>query len=132
MANCIATYFIVMDFFSVYNNTQLKSKINTITNVIGLSVALLIRFLVSYFKMPVYYFTIPIVIIPLVPYIMRLIYFHYTTEVKARAKGGKIYNLHLLYTGGALILSSLSADIYTQVSSLFFGADTHLFRPGRL
>ncbi|WP_313382599.1 oligosaccharide flippase family protein [Pantoea sp.] len=119
VANCIATYFIVMDFFSVYNNTQLKSKINTITNVIGLSVALLIRFLVSHFKMPVYYFTIPIVIIPLVPYIMRLIYFHYTTEVKARAKGGKIYNLHLLYTGGALILSSLSADIYTQVSSLF-------------
>lgn len=119
LANGIATYYIVMDFFSIYNNTQLKSKINTITNVAGLSVALLIRFCISHFKMPVYYFTIPIIIIPLVPYLMRLVYFKYTTEIKGNAKGGKIYNRHMLYTGGALILSSLSADIYTQISGIF-------------
>jgi O-antigen/teichoic acid export membrane protein len=119
VANCIATYYIVMDFFSIYNNTQLKSKINTITNVIGLSVALLIRFYISYFKMPVYYLTIPIVVIPLIPYIMRLIYFKYTTKVKENSKGFGIYNRYMLYTGGALILSSLSADIYTQISGIF-------------
>lgn len=119
VANCIATYYIVMDFFSIYNNTQLKSKINTITNVIGLSVALLIRFYISYFKLPVYYFTIPIIIIPLIPYIMRLIYFKYTTKIKENSKGVGVYNRHMLYTGGALILSSLSADIYTQISGIF-------------
>ncbi|MFH8134250.1 oligosaccharide flippase family protein [Pantoea osteomyelitidis] len=119
VANCVATYYIVMDFFSIYNNTQLKSKINTITNVIGLSVALLIRFYISYFKMPVYYFTIPIIVIPLIPYIMRLIYFKYTTRIKENSKGGEIYNRYMLYTGGALILSSLSADIYTQISGIF-------------
>ncbi len=119
VANCIATYYIVMDFFSIYNNTQLKSKINTITNVIGLSFALVIRFYISHFKLPVYYFTIPIVIIPLVPYVMRLIYFKYTTEIKENSKGAGLYNRHMLYTGGALILSSLSADIYTQISSIF-------------
>ncbi|NWA63503.1 oligosaccharide flippase family protein [Pantoea sp. B9002] len=119
LANCIATYYIVMDFFSIYNNTQLKSKINTITNVIGLSVALLIRFSISYFKMPVYYFTIPIIIIPLIPYILRLIYFKYTTKINASRKGAGMYNRHMLFTGGALILSSLSADIYTQISSIF-------------
>lgn len=118
LANCIATYYIVMDFFSIYNNTQLKSKINTITNVIGLSVALLIRFSISYFKMPVYYFTIPIIIIPLIPYILRLIYFKYTTKINASRKGAGMYNRHMLFTGGALILSSLSADIYTQISSI--------------
>ncbi|WP_244563456.1 oligosaccharide flippase family protein [Pantoea rodasii] len=119
VANCIATYYIVMDFFSIYNNTQLKSKINTITNVIGLSLALLIRFYISYFKMPVYYFMLPIIIIPLVPYLMRLIYFKYTTTIKMGSKGGGIYNRHMLYTGGALILSSLSTDIYTQISGIF-------------
>lgn len=119
VANCIATYYIVMDFFSIYNNTQLKSKINTITNVIGLSVALLIRFSISYFKMPVYYFTIPIIIIPLIPYFLRFIYFNYTTKVNENRKGAGMYNRHMLFTGGALILSSLSADIYTQISSIF-------------
>lgn len=119
VANGIATYYIVMDFFSIYNNTQLKSKINTITNIAGLSVALLIRFCISHFKMPVYYFTIPIIIIPLMPYLMRLVYFKYTTEMKGNAKCGKVYNRHMLYTGGALILSSLSADIYTQISGIF-------------
>lgn len=119
VANCIATYYIVMDFFSIYNNTQLKSKINTITNILGLSLALLIRFNISYFKMPVYYFTIPIVIIPLVPYIMRLMYFKYTTKVKENSKGAGVYNRYMLYTGGTLILSSLSVDIYTQISSIF-------------
>jgi len=119
VANCIATYYIVMDFFSIYNNTQLKSKINTITNVVGLLIALLIRYFISYFKMPVHYFTIPIIIIPLVPYVMRLFYFKYTTEIKEISRGSGVYNRHMLYTGGALILSSLSADIYTQISSIF-------------
>ena len=119
VANCIATYYIVMDFFSIYNNTQLKSKINTITNVIGLSLALLIRYYIAHFKMPVHYFTIPIIIIPLIPYIMRFIYFKYTTKIKENSKVAGIYNRHMLYAGGALILSSLSADIYTQISSIF-------------
>ena len=119
VANCIATYYIVMDFFSIYNNTQLKSKINTITNVIGLFLALLIRYYISYFKMPVHYFTIPIIIIPLVPYILRLIYFKNTTIIKEHSKGVGVYNRYMLYTGGALILSSLSADIYTQISGIF-------------
>ncbi|WP_313375417.1 polysaccharide biosynthesis C-terminal domain-containing protein [Pantoea sp. CTOTU50773] len=119
VANCIATYYIVMDFFSIYNNTQLKSKINTITNVIGLSLALMARFYISHFELPIYYFTIPIIIIPLVPYVMRLVYFRQTTAVNESSKGAVMYNRHMLYTGGALILSSISADIYTQISSIF-------------
>ena len=119
VANCIATYYIVMDFFSIYNNTQLKSKINTITNVIGLSLALLVRFIISHYQLSVYYFTIPIIIIPLVPYLLRLMYFKYTTNVEDNGKGYGIYNRYMLFTGGALILSSISADIYTQISSIF-------------
>lgn len=119
VANGIATYYIVMDFFSIYNNTQLKSKINTITNVVGLSLALVIRFYISYFKLPVYYFTIPIIIIPFIPYVMRLVYFKYTTRPIESSKGAGLYNRHMLYAGGALILSSLSVDIYTQISNIF-------------
>ncbi|NIE98724.1 oligosaccharide flippase family protein [Pantoea sp. Acro-805] len=119
VANCIATYYIVMDFFAIYNNTQLKSKINTITNITGLLIALVIRFYISYFKLPVYCFTIPIIIIPLVPYIMRLVYFKRTTSTEDVSKSGGIYNRYMLYAGGALILSGLSTDIYTQISSIF-------------
>jgi len=119
VANAIATYYIVMDFFAIYNNTQLKSRINTITNVIGLSVALLIRFFITTFKLPVYAFTLPVIVIPLLPYLMRLIYFKYTTQVKASSRGSGVYNRYMLATGGALILSSLSADIYTQISGIF-------------
>ncbi|WP_245840139.1 oligosaccharide flippase family protein [Pantoea rwandensis] len=119
VANCIATYYIVMDFFAIYNNTQLKSKINTITNITGLLIALVIRFYISYFKLPVYCFTIPIIIIPLVPYIMRLVYFKRTTNTEDVSKSGGIYNRYMLYAGGALILSGLSTDIYTQISSIF-------------
>nr|WP_233593026.1 oligosaccharide flippase family protein [Pantoea deserta] len=119
VANCIATYYIVMDFFSIYNNTQLKSKINTITNVIGLMLALLIRFGISWFQLPLYYLTLPIVIIPFVPYVMRLIYFKHTAEIKQSSKGTGTYSRYMLYTGSALILSTLATDIYTQISSIF-------------
>lgn len=119
VANCIATYYIVMDFFAIYNNTQLKSRINTLTNIIGLSVALVIRYGITYFKLPVYYFTLPVIIIPLLPYVLRHFYFSFTTKRVTRNRGGEVYNRYMLYAGGALILSGLSADIYTQISSIF-------------
>lgn len=119
VANCIASYYLVMDFFSIYNNTQLKSRINTLTNVVGLCVALLIRFLISWFQMPVYYFTLPIVLIPLIPYVLRRICFNNGADTEVNYKDGQVYNRYMLYAGGALILSGLSADIYTQISSIF-------------
>ena len=70
VANCIATYYIVMDVFAVYKNTQLISRINALTNGAGLCIAYIFRFLISYLELPVYTFSIPIILIPAIPYVI--------------------------------------------------------------
>lgn len=119
IANCIATYFIVMDFFSTYNNTQLKSKLNTLTNIIGLLVAFAARFFITYKALPIAFFSVPIFLIPAIPYFMRKYCFNEIIRYKMICyKKANRYRKYLLTTGGALILSTLSIVIYSQVSNI--------------
>ncbi|MEX3019857.1 oligosaccharide flippase family protein [Kluyvera sp. STS39-E] len=120
VANCAATYFMVMDFFATYNNTQLKSKLNTLTNIVGLLVAFSARFIITYYKLPVVFFSIPVFLIPAIPYFMRKAYFH--REIGKRRilyKNIRRYRRYLVTTGCALILSTLSIVIYSQISNIF-------------
>ena len=73
LASFIASYYTVSDILSIYNNSQLKSFINALTNIVGLFAALLVRFLLVYNEFNVYYMTIPIVIVVLIPYVLRWI-----------------------------------------------------------
>lgn len=121
IANFIASYFIVSDVFSIYNNSLLISYINTITNVIGLIVALISRFLISSFELDIIWFVFPIILFPMVSYFLRRIYFFKKTILKRKLfKNNNLkYNKYILKTGGALLLSTLSIALYTQISSLF-------------
>ncbi|MBT1558294.1 polysaccharide biosynthesis protein, partial [Klebsiella pneumoniae] len=93
--------YIVMDVFAVYNNTQLISRINALTNGAGLCIAFIVRFLISYLELPVYTFSIPIILIPAIPYVIRYIYFHNTIEDTAVLKSKtKKYNKYLFSAGG--------------------------------
>lgn len=120
IASCIASYYVVTDIFSTYNNSQLTSHINTITNTIGLCLAFIARFVFTYFNMSIFWFVIPIVLIPMVPYFLRKIYFfkkhHQINNGENRKKS---YVRYAFNTGGALILSTLSIILYTQISSIF-------------
>lgn len=119
-ANCIASYFIIMDIFSTYNNSQLASHVNTITNIIGLLCAFTFRFVLSFFSASVFWFVIPIILIPMVPYILRrLYYFAHHEKINIMKKYSIYYQKYMYKTGGALLLSTISIIAYTQVSSVF-------------
>lgn len=121
MASFIASYYIISDFVSIYNNSQLKSYINALTNIVGLVIALLTRFLLVHFEAHVYYLTFPIILVVLVPYLLRYFLFKkepLTLYAKTR-KHIRKYNHYLINTGGALLLSSLSIVTYNQISNLF-------------
>src|SRR5690606_4349565 len=45
LGNCIASYFIISDIFTIHNNSQLISIVNALTNMLGLILALVLRFL---------------------------------------------------------------------------------------
>lgn len=120
IASCIASYYIVADIFSTYNNSQLTSHINTITNIVGLGLAFLTRFLFTYFDMSLYWFAIPIILIPMVPYLLRKFYYFQESKLHNRyLQRKKTYIRYSFNTGGALLLSSLSIILYTQISNIF-------------
>ena len=120
IASAIASYYIVVDIFSTYNNSQLTSHINTITNIIGLGSAFLARFLFTHFNMALYWFVIPIILIPMVPYLLRKFYYHRENKLHKRyLQRKKTYLYYMFNTGGALLLSSLSIILYTQISNIF-------------
>jgi len=120
IANFIASYFLISDIYTPYNNSQLISHINAISNVIGLVVALIVRFVQVYFEAHVYYMAIPIVLIATIPYSIRYILFSRKKINFKSSKSIKIrYSKYLFKTGGALFLSSISIVFYSQISNIF-------------
>src|SRR5690606_25416943 len=119
IANFIASYFLVSDIYTLYNNSQLTSYINALSNIIGLIVALLVRFFQVYYDCHIYYMTVPIVLIALIPYCIRYFIFNKIHNANCKVINKKRYNKYLFHTGGALFLSSLSIIFYTQISNIF-------------
>ena len=126
LASFVASYYTVSDILSIYNNSQLKSFINALTNIVGLCVALFVRFLLVYNECNVYYMTIPIVLVVLIPYILRWFIYKKNKNLNLRMnlKHNKKYNDYLINTGGALLLSSLSIVVYNQISNIFLAKYT--------
>lgn len=121
LASCIVSYYSINDILSIYNNSQLKSIINAITNIIGLVVALILRYILVYYECNIYYMTIPIVLIVVIPYYLRWLLAKKQLIITGGfiAKNNRRYNIYLWNTGGALLLSSLSIVIYNQISNIF-------------
>lgn len=121
VGNFIAMYFIVRDIYSIHNNSQLISKINALTNIFGLILALLTRYFLVYFEAPVYSMIYPIIILALFPYVIRLYVFKkmYVKDIKIFKNEIKKYNKYLFVTGGSLVLSTISITIYSQISNMF-------------
>lgn len=124
IGNCIASYFIINDIYSIHNNSQLISVVNALTNIIGLFLALALRFILVFLEAEPYTMIFPIVILAMVPYILRKIYFYKNYKTNRTIKSKKRYNKYMLITGGSLVLSSLSIVLYTQVSNIFLAKFT--------
>ena len=124
LGNCVASYFIISDIYSIYNNSQLTSYVNALSNIIGLGLALLLRFLLVFFEAEPYTMVFPIIIIALVPYVIRKWYFRYANKHSLKVENSWKYNKYVLMTGGSLVLSTLSITLYTQISNIFLAKYT--------
>lgn len=126
IANFIASYYLISDIYTQYNNSQLISYINALSNVIGLVIALIVRFFQVYYECHIYYMAIPIVLVACIPYVIRYILFNkkYQYSFELSYKNKIRYTKYLVSTGGALFLSSISIVFYTQISNIFLAKYT--------
>lgn len=119
LGNFVASYFIVSDVFTIYNNSQLNSFINALTNILGLGIALLLRFFLVFIEAEAYTMVFPIILLALIPYITRRMYFYTKNGRLKNTKNNLRYNKYMFFTGGSLVLSTLSIALYTQISNIF-------------
>ncbi len=124
VGNFIASYFLVNDFFSIHNNSQLISIVNALTNIIGLFLALTLRFVLVLFEADAYTMIFPIIIMAMIPFFLRKTYFYKKYKKIQNKKYNKKYNNYMFMTGGSLVLSTLSIVLYTQVSNIFLAKYT--------
>lgn len=116
MATALAAYFVIQDVYTIYNNAVLHSYINAIVNVIGLGVALIVRYLIVFSELDYAFLGIPIVITTLIPYLIKKHIFNRKQYIKPISL--KPYRKYYLGAGSALVLSTLAVTLYTQVTSL--------------
>ena len=119
LGNCIASYFIISDIFTIHNNSQLISIVNALTNMLGLILALVLRFLLVFFEADAYTMIYPIIVLAIIPYFLRKIYFYKKNKKNKSLKNKRRYNKYMFVTGGSLVLSTLSITLYTQISNIF-------------
>lgn len=104
------------DYISIVNNYTLNSKVNTISNVAGLVIALLIRYILVYYKGPIYLFSVPIVISPLISFVMKVMLFKHKVELIKTKRF--LTCKHILLTVKVLLpfaVSSVAANIYNRM-----------------
>lgn len=119
LANFLASYYLINDYYALYNNSQLKSNINALSNIFGLVVALFLRAVFVYFEISIYYMSIPIIILALVPYYIRKFIFDRYVFFNVKSIEVQKYNKYFLKVGSMLLISSFSIVIYTQISNIF-------------
>lgn len=124
LGNCVASYFIISDIYSIYNNSQLTSYVNALSNIIGLGLALFLRFVLVFYEAEAYTMVFPLIVIALVPYVIRKRYFRYANKHSFKIENSRKYNKYILGTGGSLVLATLSITLYTQISNIFLAKYT--------
>lgn len=124
VASFLSCMFLSLDVYSIYYDACLRSKINTIINIIGLIVSLTIRWFIAYSKICPEWLFIPIVLTAFIPFFLRYIYFTYKdkdNDGRLLGDKGAIYTKYLLSTGSAFVLSSISVALYTRMSIFMLG-----------
>lgn len=118
----VACFIQAMDVYATYYDATLNSKTNTIVNIFGLVVSLSIRWIISFFMLDPRWLCVPIILAPLIPCVIRVIYYMKTTNytsVSIRFK--KKYIRYVINAGSSFVISSLSVAIYTRLSIFTLG-----------
>lgn len=115
VATAFSTYFVTQDMYSIFNNAILKSYINAIVNMIGLVVALILRYFIVYFKLDITFLALPIILITLLPYLLKKLIFNRSDTSKVISI--KRYSKYYFLAGSSLVISTLAISFYTQITS---------------
>lgn len=126
IATAIANYFSAIDMRSIHFNALLMSKLNVLANTIGLLVGLVIRYLIVEFKLSVQWLCVPIIIVTILPYLIRLL-IDYKNNILDRvyrynSQNFKQYSRYFIGVGIPLVISMLSVSIYLQSANFFLAA----------
>lgn len=122
IATAFAAYFITQDIYAIYNNATLNSYINALVNMLGLIVALIIRYVVVALEMNYAFLAIPIVLTTLIPFLLKKYIFNNKQQATSISVGR--YQKYYFFAGGSLVMSTLAVSFYTQINSLMLAALT--------
>ena len=119
----ISLFISAMDLYSVYFDSVLKSKVNTLINLAGLVVSLVFRWAVAYFDCSPKLLAIPIVLATLIPLVIRVVIFNKEgLQLKRVSSRARIkYQKYLLKAGSTFVVSSISVTIYSKLSIIMLG-----------
>lgn len=127
----LSQFLISVDYFSLVHNFSLNSRINTLSNVLGLALALLLRYVLVKLSMPVNYFAIPIVLSPLLALMLKF----FLSRKQFELHWNNIRNLYnkrlinaFLGTVKPFAINNVCANIYLKLPlltiSFFYGFNT--------
>lgn len=123
LATSVAIYFAVHDVYSIYFNAILESKINAYCNIFALIISLIVRYCIAKFQLAVEFLCVPIILITLIPFLLRLHIFNRKKIIKEMVTDKKInkYRRFMFAVGGKLFIFSLSVAFFTRSAQLVLG-----------
>lgn len=124
----IAGFFSSLDIFSTYFNALLKAKINTYVNIVSISIALLVRWLISFFKLDPVLLSFPIVLSSFLPFIFRCYIYRHNFNIRSSLSSHKKkYTVYLLKVGSTFVVATIAVSIYLRLSFIsinyFYGKE---------
>lgn len=122
VATAISTFFVTQDIYNIFNNATLNSYINALSNIVGLAVALTVRYIIVELRLDYVYLSLPIVLVTLIPFCLKK--FIFNRKNKASSIANQNYRKYYLWAGSALVISTLSVSFYTQITSLMLAGLT--------
>ncbi|MCL9667435.1 polysaccharide biosynthesis C-terminal domain-containing protein [Rosenbergiella epipactidis] len=127
IAACLAVFFSTKDVYSIYFDALLMSKFNTVCNVIGLCMSMLIRYLIVYFSLPLEFFFLSIVSSSLIPYFIRSIIFSKKKllRYKLNKNNESKYRRYIFLVSKQMLFYALSVQIVIRVSAFFLGSKSN-------
>lgn len=124
----IAGLFSSLDIFSTYFNALLRAKINTYVNVISISLALLVRWVISFYKLDPVLLSFPIILSSMFPFLFRCFIYRENFSIQPfLAHHKKKYTIYLLKVGATFVVSTIAVSIYLRLSFIsinyFYGKE---------
>lgn len=122
LATAIAYYFNSIDLSNAYFEGMLRAKFNVLANIIGLTVTLILRYLIVIFDFSYYHLTIPIVTMTLIPFLIKLNFYYkykkkHNKSEKNDLKYRKKYYKYFFGIGVPLTLSILASVFNSQIAN---------------